>query len=189
MSRELFQGLLSRYQISFPEDQEILRRIKKFVSENDLCFERSLVVGHVTGSSWIIDSTQSYALLTHHRKLDKWFQLGGHADGDPDIYAVSLREAQEESGLQEITPVSKEIFDIDIHSVPDKNGVHDHYDVRFLFQADRSQKLTVSHESKDLMWIPFDDLEHFVTEPSVLRMHKKVLHIASAHKTVEKESL
>ena len=38
-------------------------------------------------------------LLTHHRKLDRWLQLGGHADGDRDLARVALKEAEEESGL------------------------------------------------------------------------------------------
>ena len=37
------------------------------------------------------------ALLTHHRKLDLWVQLGGHADGELDP-AVASREGLEGRG-------------------------------------------------------------------------------------------
>jgi 8-oxo-dGTP pyrophosphatase MutT (NUDIX family) len=173
MHRAQLQSMLAKYQMSCSEDEAILQRINEFVLKNSDCFERSLSIGHVTGSSWVVDATKSHTLLTHHRKLNMWVQLGGHADGDPDIYAVALREAQEESGLTSIIPLSKDIFDIDIHLIPGKDGDHYHYDVRFIFQADRNEKLTVTHESKDLAWVPLDKLEDFSTERSVLRLREK----------------
>ena len=60
----------------------------------------------------------SFVLLMHHTKLDKWFQLGGHCDGDPDVINVAIKEASEESGIKNIKPLSLEIFDIDIHLIP-----------------------------------------------------------------------
>jgi 8-oxo-dGTP pyrophosphatase MutT (NUDIX family) len=173
MHRAPLQALLSRYQIFCSEDKDIVCQIERFVLQNKDCFERTLAEGHVTGSAWVVDATKSYTLLTHHRKLDKWFQLGGHADGDPDIYSVALREAQEESGLKHIIPLSHEIFDIDIHLIPGTPKGHYHSDVRFLFQADREEKLIVTNESKDLAWVRLDDLESVSQEPSVLRMKKK----------------
>src|SRR5215510_11521790 len=92
--------------------------LRQFVAANPNCFERSLQIGHVTGSAWIVDLDRTHALLTHHRKLNKWLQLGGHADGDPDILRVALREAREESNLDAIRPVSENIFDVDIHVIP-----------------------------------------------------------------------
>jgi 8-oxo-dGTP pyrophosphatase MutT (NUDIX family) len=70
----------------------------RFVEEQRECLLRSCVPGHLTGSAWIVSPDRTRTLLTHHLKLDKWLQLGGHADGDGDLAAVALREAQEESG-------------------------------------------------------------------------------------------
>ena len=67
------------------------------------CFERSCVPGHVTGSAWLVSHDRSRFLLTHHRKLGRWLQLGGHSDGDPDTAQVALREAREESGIAALT--------------------------------------------------------------------------------------
>ena len=173
MHRKPLQRLLENYRISFNEDEKILHEIKGFILEHTDCFARTLALGHVTGSAWVIDAGKSRTLLTHHKKLNKWLQLGGHADGDPDIFSVALREVQEESGLQEITPLSKEIFDIDVHLIPGLSGGHYHYDVRFLFEANPEATLIVSHESNDLAWIPLDKLEDYSKEPSVLRMKKK----------------
>ena len=174
MHRKYILDLLSSYIPSREEELGTLSRFCTFVSENSHCFARDLKQGHVTGSAWIIDKTRSYALFTHHRKLNKWLQLGGHADGDCDIFAVALKEAKEESGLQNITALSREIFDIDIHLVQDRtHGEHYHYDVRFLFEADRTEQLVISHESKELKWMPLDEIVHLTTEPSVLRMLNK----------------
>ena len=114
---------------------------------------------HVTGSAWVVDRDRTHALLTHHRKLDKWLQLGGHADGDSDILRVALREAREESSLEAIRAVSEEIFDVDIHTIPARGGEleHFHYDVRFLLEGDRGAPLAVSEVNRGrwpgLRWI------------------------------------
>lgn len=174
MHRKPILDLLSQYIPSREEDLATLARFCSFVSANSDCFARELKEGHVTGSAWIVDKSRTHALFTHHRKLHKWLQLGGHADGDCDIFAVALKEAQEESGLQNITALSDQIFDIDIHLVEDRIvGEHYHYDVRFLFEADRADELIISHESKDLRWIALDEAAAMINEPSVLRMLNK----------------
>jgi 8-oxo-dGTP pyrophosphatase MutT (NUDIX family) len=179
MKRKPLLHVLSAYQTSSPEDELMLSKTRQFVLENSQCFERSLTSGHITGSSWIVDLEQSHALFTHHKKLNKWMQLGGHADGMADIFLVALKEAKEESGLEQITPLSRQIFDIDIHLIPDQASGHLHYDIRFLFKADRSKKLTVSNESHTLAWIEFEKLHEYITEPSVLRMHAKFLEMGT----------
>src|SRR5438309_2052483 len=68
-----------------------------FVETHEDCLLRSCVPGHLTGSAWIVSPDRARTLLTHHHKLDKWLQLGGHADGQDDLAAVALREAREES--------------------------------------------------------------------------------------------
>ena len=92
-------------------------------------------------------------LLTHHRKLDRWLQLGGHADGDVDLGRVALREAEEESGLADLA-VEPEIFDLDRHWIPARAEVpgHWHYDVRFVVRATGSEDFVVSAESHALAW-------------------------------------
>jgi 8-oxo-dGTP pyrophosphatase MutT (NUDIX family) len=115
--------------------------------------------------------------LTHHFKLDRWLQLGGHADGDTDILRVAMREAHEESGLDDIKPLSQGIFDVDVHPIParDTEPRHLHYDVRFLLEADANAPLVISSESKDLAWIPLMDIARITTERSIARMVAKSL--------------
>ena len=112
--------------------------------------------------------------MTHHRKLHKWLQLGGHSDGDANTLRVAQREAEEESGLC-VKPIDRKVFDIDIHTIPEhgKDPEHKHYDVRFLFEADDRASLTVSTESNDLRWIAIEELPKLTSEESVLRMAHK----------------
>ncbi|GIS73179.1 MAG: hypothetical protein CM1200mP10_27560 [Candidatus Neomarinimicrobiota bacterium] len=74
----------------------------KFLDEETGYFLRNNYNGHFTGSAWIISPDKSYILMTHHKKLGKWIQLGGHADGESDLLKVALREATEESGINNL---------------------------------------------------------------------------------------
>lgn len=154
-------------------------RLSQFVSSYENCFERTLLIGHVTGSAWIVDRDRTHVLLTHHRKLDKWLQLGGHADGDADVLRVAMREAGEESGLASLQPVHRNIFDVDIHLIPARKTEpeHFHYDVRYALEADRAEPIRVSDESHDLRWVPVAEVHRLTEEESVLRMVRKMEHL------------
>ena len=101
MNRDALLSALTAHQPFDQTESAHLDRIIKFVRNHDHCCDRTLAVGHITASCWIIDETFRYALLTHHRKLDRWLQLGGHIEDDRDILSAALREAREESGLDD----------------------------------------------------------------------------------------
>lgn len=146
-----------------------------FIHKNEDCFERMLTVGHITASAWILNKNHDKALLLHHAKLDRWFQLGGHCDGDSDTVAVAIKEAQEESGIISIEALIPEIFDIDIHFIPDnpKEKGHYHYDVRYLLHVTSDEDVQMNRESKALKWIGKNAKELPTDTPSVVRMHSK----------------
>ncbi len=149
----------------------------RFVETHPECAERSLAIGHLTGSAWIVDRERKRTLLTHHRKLGKWLQLGGHADGELDLLAVATREAEEESGLKRLRVVSETIFDLDRHLIPARKTEPDHwhYDIRFMIEADPEEKLLISDESHDLAWIGIARMADYNAEESMLRMARKTL--------------
>lgn len=174
MSRSL-QELLKAYEPILPEEQDVKLRMLAFIQQYPLCFDRTLQVGHITSSIWLLNHDKSKALLMHHAKLDKWLQLGGHCDGNPDVLAVAIKEAQEESGIQAIVPVSEHIFDLAIHVFPamGTNPEHVHYDVRFLLQVISQDAIVRNQESKELRWITKDRSQLPTDEPSVVRMFDK----------------
>ncbi len=150
-------------------------RLRAFVAANESCFERTLAAGHVTGSAWVVSHDLDAALLVHHRKLEKWLQPGGHADGDADVLRVARREAVEETGVADIEPASLAIFDIDVHAIPARPGepAHEHFDVRYAFFASRDRVPAVSKESHAVAWIAFADLEDYAIDDSIRRLMRK----------------
>jgi len=169
--------LLESYHPINKKDEEQAHKITAFIETNDNCFERSNLKGHLTGSAWLTDPEGRCVLLTHHKKLNKWLQLGGHADGNPDLLLVALREAREESGLQDIRALSNEIFDVDIHFIPALEAApsHFHYDIRFALQSESSHPISVGHESHGLAWVEIGQIEGVTAEKSLLRMAQKWL--------------
>lgn len=173
MNRSALVALLNAYN---PTESEVIykQQMLDFINNHKDCFERSLEVGHITASAFLLNNQGTKALLMHHRKLNMWVQLGGHCDGNSDVHAVALKEAQEESGIEHINLVSPAIFDIDVHYIPEHKTVpaHYHYDVRFLLQVMSDEMVVQNSESRGLEWFSYDDV--LPTESvSVTRMFDK----------------
>ncbi|MFK7997341.1 MAG: NUDIX hydrolase [Granulosicoccus sp.] len=145
-----------------------------FLRQNENCTSTSNLAGHITASAWVLSPIPSAVLLTHHKKLNRWLQLGGHIENDSTIHQAAHREAVEESGIDRINILDDSIFDIDIHEIPARKGIseHLHYDIRFLFQAE-STEFIVSSESNELAWIKLTSIESLLPDDSMLRMWHK----------------
>jgi ADP-ribose pyrophosphatase YjhB (NUDIX family) len=147
-------------------------RIVEFVREHPCDANlRTCLEGHLTGSSLMVDASRTHVLLNHHLKLDKWLQFGGHADGDPDIRNVALRELIEESGIEPAW-FSPAAVDLDIHSIPERGAEpeHLHLDVRYLAIAPEGAQPKVSHESKEIRWVPIGEIDGLELDESVTRL-------------------
>lgn len=168
--------LLKAYSSSYLEEKIYQEKMLQLLETCDDCFLRRCRVGHFTASAVVLNTQKTHVLLMHHTKLDKWMQLGGHCDGDPDVLAVSIKEAQEESGIKAIVPLSAEIFDIDMHLIPPykEEGAHYHFDIRFLLHAHQDDAVTKNHESKALKWFPKDGINLPQNIASVGRLFEKV---------------
>ena len=175
MHRTPLLDVIDQYHQHYPGECLCIEQFRQFVTANTTCFERSCRRGHITGSAWLVNRAGTHTFLTHHRKLHRWLQLGGHADGQTDILDVALREACEESGIAEVVPVSTAIFDLDIHRIPARGDepAHEHYDVRFAVQTVTTDHYIVSDESHALCWVDMACLSDMTQESAMLRMQQK----------------
>ena len=173
MHRRNLLSAIDRYAARYPEESRVVARFKALLQSHEDCFERDCLPGHITGSAWLVCPKRQNVLLTHHRKLNMWLQLGGHSDGEGNTPAVAIREAHEESGLA-VHLLDNEIFDLDVHEIPARETypAHHHFDVRYQMRAS-SEKFQISEESLDLAWVKIEELEQYTEEESILRMRRK----------------
>ena len=163
-----------------PPSEELARtrdRMLAFIDDHPRdAHLRSCLEGHLTASAIVLDATGTRVLLTHHRKLGRWLQLGGHCDGDADLARVALREATEESGIAglSIDPVP---IDVDIHVIPARKHEpeHLHLDTRFLVRAPEGARERASDESLEVRWFDLREARTIETDDSVRRLMRIAL--------------
>jgi 8-oxo-dGTP pyrophosphatase MutT (NUDIX family) len=132
--------------------------------------------GHITASCFIIDGS-GRLLLHHHRRLNRWLQMGGHLEAGEDPVAAALREGAEESGLADLSLVVPEIADLDVHVIPAGRGEpeHRHYDVRYIARTGSADSIAAdSRESNDLMWFDLDRAAALMQGDEALRVIQKI---------------
>ena len=168
---------LDAYRQRWPDEAPVCDDFAQLLADPADPFVRARLAGHFTASCWLVDRTGARVLLTHHRKLDRWLQLGGHADSDRDLARVALKEAEEESGLSGLR-VEPAIFDLDRHWIPERGDVpgHWHYDARYVVHAGEDEGYVVSEESHDLAWREVAPIaEDEAADESLRRMARKWL--------------
>ncbi|MEZ5544619.1 MAG: NUDIX hydrolase [Lysobacteraceae bacterium] len=162
-----------------PEHDEDVAHFLSLLEGDENPFLRENLVGHFTGSAWLVNGSGTHVLLTHHRKLNRWLQLGGHADGDTLLSRVALREAEEESGLSGLQLVPG-IFDLDCHLIPARHAepAHFHFDVRYVVRTSGNEAFAASEESHALAW---RDIREIAADPvldeSLRRMARRWLSL------------
>lgn len=141
--------------------------------------DRASLPDHLTASAVVVAPGRG-ALLLHHRKLGRWFQPGGHVDGDGNLLAAAAREAAEETGLAGLVPVLPAV-DLDVHDVPYPDGsFHVHHDLRFLFLAGAGAEAAINHESTGARWVRTDaDLDALDADASTRRLVRRGLAVAA----------
>jgi 8-oxo-dGTP pyrophosphatase MutT (NUDIX family) len=175
---ERLRGQLLAYRARWPEEVAVVDAFLELLDDAADPFVRERLAGHFTGSSWLVSGDGRRTLLTHHRKLQRWLQLGGHADGERDLAQVALKEAEEESGLSGLVLADAGIFDLDRHWIPERGQVpgHWHYDARYVVRAGTDEAFVVSEESLSLAWRPIAELlDEPGLDPSMRRMAAKWL--------------
>jgi 8-oxo-dGTP pyrophosphatase MutT (NUDIX family) len=171
------QNLLEVYQTESINEKQIKDTMLGALEELKNPFDRDSRHNHFTASCLLLNSDKTKFLILHHKKLEKWIQPGGHCDGEGNLLEVAKNEAREESGISAIEAVDKNIFDLDIHYIPEssKEFAHRHYDVRFLLKTIDNDNFLSNHESHEIKWIDFEtfNAKNLTLEPSVKKLAEK----------------
>ncbi|MBH5336888.1 NUDIX domain-containing protein [Streptomyces pactum] len=127
---------------------------------------RECAPGHITASALVIDPERERVLLTLHRKLRMWLQMGGHCEpGDARLADAALREATEESGVAGLTLLPGGPVRLDRHLTP----CAWHLDVQYAAVAPAGATAAISDESLDLRWFGYAEVAE-VADASVGRL-------------------
>lgn len=171
------RSILRAFRAPNAEQQACCQRILDFIAAHPArAHQRSLEVGHLTASALVVDPQQQRALLTHHKKLQRWLQLGGHCDGDANLAHVALREAVEESGIPDLR-IDPTPIDVDIHIIPARAAEpeHWHLDTRFVVYAPPQACERLSEESTALAWFTLAQSQALELDDSVRRLFEIAL--------------
>lgn len=163
------------------EEQDRAELVRRLGSGEKL-YSRDNTSAHLTASAWVVSPDRSQVLLAYHNIYDSWAWLGGHADGEPDLLAVALREVQEESGLTDIRPVSDHIYSLEILTVDghEKRGryvsSHLHLNITYLLEADPAAPIRPKpDENSRVSWFSLADAIDASNEPWFReRIYKKL---------------
>jgi len=151
----------------------------EFIQRNPDALHRSNRAGHFATSAWVVNRPRTKVLMIYHNIYNSWSWSGGHADGEANLMAVARREIAEETGLEEITPLTEDILAINVLTVERhiKKGQvvssHLHLDVDFLFEADDSLPLRIKDdENSAVAWIDIDRIDEFVNEEKMKPVYR-----------------
>lgn len=135
-----------------------------FIQNQVTPFNRDNKLGHITASAWVTNKTRDKILMVYHNIYNSWSWLGGHADDETNLLDKAIEEVKEESGIVNISPISKDIFSVEVLTVDGhiKNGgylnSHLHLNVTYLLEADDSQELKISPtENSDVKWVNIEE--------------------------------
>ena len=150
-------------------DKELILRCLE--TEKDI-FTRENHLAHMTASAWIVNEPRTKVLMAYHNIYKSWSWLGGHADGETDLLKVALKEAQEESGIRHVKPVSEKIYSLEVLTEDGhvKKGAyvssHLHLNVTYLLQAEETDVLHIKEdENSNVAWFPLEEAVAASTEP------------------------
>lgn len=152
-----------------------------YINTFDDVLTRKNKMCHFTASNWIVNKERTKVLMIYHNIYNSWAWTGGHADGDSDLLNVALKEAEEETGLNNLKLLSDGIYSLQILTVDShiKRGVfvssHLHLDCCFLFEANEEDELKIKEdENSGVKWINIDDATKVTNEEKMKSIYEKL---------------
>jgi len=143
---------------------------------------RNNEIAHITSSAFIVNKDKDKVLMVYHNIYNSWSWVGGHADGEEDLLYVAMKEAKEETGIKNVSPVSDNILSMDILPVLGhiRKGKyvppHLHLSVAYLLEADENEQLIIKpDENGGVKWIPVDKIDTYSNEPHMVKVYNKIV--------------
>ncbi len=174
---ELLEELRS-YRAADSREAQHQRAVLDLLSYGVAPFSRQqFVPGHITASCFIVDPASKKVLLHHHRRLGRWLQMGGHIENGESTLDAALREAREESGLDDLLLLSGGVIDIDVHDIPAAKGEpdHSHFDVRYVARTSNPSAVVIDpNESTEIAWVDIDNAGNLMNEAASHRAMLKI---------------
>ena len=180
-------AMLEAHQPADEKEAHDIELIQQMIQAHPNIMNMNCEVGHLTASSVIVDDNSHKTLLHFHKRLNRWLQVGGHGDYETDFSIVALREAQEETGLPDLSFLSNNSpivpIDYDVHTIP-QNGdfpEHLHLDFRYVLTTSQPDQLSPEDgESAQFKWLTFDEaLSLGDIDYSLKRLLKKARDLVS----------
>ena len=119
--------------------------------------------------------------MIYHNIYKSWCWTGGHADGDSNLSHVAIKEAHEETGLNNIKLLGDGIFGIQIITVEshikNRNFIssHLHLDCCYLLEADEKETLKIKKdENSDIRWIDINKVMEITNENKMKPIYNKL---------------
>jgi 8-oxo-dGTP pyrophosphatase MutT (NUDIX family) len=166
--------LLTAYQPKSDAEREDLERMLRLVQDPSTDPWTRAAPLHVTGSAVVVHPPTGRVLLRWHDRMQSWLQVGGHADpGETDPFQVALREAREETGLQDLVawPDADEpcVLQLAVVPVPAGKGepAHEHADVRYSLSTANPDAAQPEKEGALLRWLTLEEAQLAVAEDNL----------------------
>lgn len=160
------------------KDKEV---ILDFIKNGKDILLRENKIAHMTASSWIVNKQRNKVLMIYHNIYKSWSWTGGHADGDSYLLNVAIKEAKEETGLTNITPIINHPYSIEIVTVDghikrkEYVSSHLHINVTYLLEADENDEIRIKEdENSNIAWFSLDDAIDASSEPWMKGIYKKL---------------
>lgn len=169
----------------YNEQEEVERKMMlEYINKFDDVLTRKNQFGHFTSSAFVLNKERTKILMIYHKIYNSWAWTGGHSDGDSDLLYVAMKEAKEETGIKNITPILDEIYSLEIinvngHEKREKYiGSHIHLNVTYLLEADENEKLHIKEdENSGVKWVPIEDVLNVTSEAWVRdRVYSKIIN-------------
>lgn len=160
-------------------------RVRSLISQGEDPWSRHSPL-HVTGSALVIHPGSAQVLLRWHERQQAWLQVGGHADtGESDPREIALREAREETGLQDLVgwpdpadmkPVQVVIVPVPAHG---DDPAHEHADIRYVFATARHTEALAESGGAPVRWLVLDRALEEITEENLREFLRRVKRLWS----------